>query len=243
MGKPSVGTPYAKYAKAIKPFVSFNTADKTIKPKSLADKVRRYYHLIYGKAGQPGLYNPATDVPLKLRGKTMRAVLDSEGQPFHKRIKVAFVESVEDPLNPGKLLKPKIKIKGGKVYKSNFDVTQTFYPFNINIRMMEDDDALEEAFTKRINAILAQAPQVRSWVVKCGKRQTANPKSRTGIIPYVLYLLNTYKDNVGEWLTGLVAYEFENTASLQSFLASRDALRFGKSGRKAKKRNTNPKGR
>lgn len=226
---------YEKQAKAIKRFVSFNVRDKGIKAKSLHDKVRRYYRLIYGADGGEALYNPATDVPMSFRSaKTRAAVMASEGQTPYRGIKVVFVETVEDPLNPGKLLKPRIRLKGGKVLKSNFDVTQSFYPFRVKVSRRVD---LEEAFTDDIKRILKEAPHVRKFVVKCAKRQTESPQSRTKIIPYVLYLIQRYRDTFHDWLRGLVAYEFETTASLQSFLKDRDMLRKGKSGRKARRRN------
>ena len=244
---------FVKQAEAIKRFVSFKVKDKTIKPKSLADKVRRYYHLIYGKGGQPGLYNPATDVPTRLRGKSQRKLLDSEGQPYHRSIKVAFVESTEDPNVPGKLLKPRIRVKGGRVLKSTFDVTTSFYRFRPFKGLSDDDDdgddpdttrdAIENHFTREVNRILRIAPGIKSWVVKCGKRQTGNPKSRTSILVYVLFLLGKYQSTVGDWMTGLVAFDYDQTSSLQDFLAERNKLRTGKSGRKAKRRNAPPRRR
>lgn len=216
--------------------------------KAQRAKALRYYRLIYGyrtRDGEqiPGLYNPSTDVPVRSKSaKRLRAIQDSEGQAPHKGIKVAFVESVADPSNPGKLLKPRIKLSGGQVTKTYFDVTQVFYRFRNKLKQIDIDDGdnaddiIDVWAEMEVSRILKLAPHVKIWVVKCGKRQTANPRSRTGILEYVKYLCLKY-GNAGEWLLGLVAFEFHRTASLNAFLESRNLTRKGKArGKKSKSR-------
>lgn len=229
---------------AIKSFITFRVSSKPTAYQKR--KVREHYKLIYGYRQAdgttvPGLYNPRTDVPVSSKSeKRLRAIMEAEGQEYHKGIKVAFVESVHNPLDPSKLLKPRLKYKKGEVSKTTFDVTQRFYPFKNEFKRRKHEtrelrDVVDKWADDEIERILSLAPHVKNWVVKVGKRQTGNPRSRRGIAEYLKYLCFTYK-NSGEWLRGLIAFEFHNTASLQKLLASRSLARKGARGKRKKNR-------
>lgn len=238
MASKSPASAYTRHKAAIKAFVSFDLPKQP--SQAIRRKARDYFKLIYGwrrPSGDyvAGLYNPATDVPIASRSvKRLRLIQESEGQPYVKGIRVAFVETVSHPLEPGKLLKPRIVVKGGKVIKSNFDVSQTFYPFEQSFDQIDSeetlDDIVDEWAEREVGRILEEAPHIKSWVVKVGKRQTANPRSRTGILEYVKYLCIKY-GTAGEWLRGLVAFQFHNQKSLFNFLESRKLTRKGNRGK------------
>ncbi len=203
-------------------------AHKIVKGYTHEDDVGNREHI-------PGLYNENFDVPVfvepkrvKGRKPTKRAVAaaerrlriirKSEGQDHAAESKwlkpVVFVRSTESPTQPGKLVKPKIRIVGGRVVKALADSTQTSFDFSEPLNALEDDGDIEAYLRSEVERIMEESDD-QYFAIQAGKGIIV-PVHRSRIEDYVLFYFQKYDGmhmhDSRDWMLGLVAHDFHSSA-------------------------------
>lgn len=201
--------------KAIRPFVNFNYNLKDIKAGKLSAhakrKIKLYFDSITEATSQPTYaYKP--------RNKSHRdAAFDYANQDNLKGLKVVFI-----PV-PMQGMKPELKFnKNGLTVKTGY-VSASHVTFN---KM-----ALVQNREKEVERALSKFPEkYKRFTVQCGKFERLVSSDRDSVDRQVMRLMEKYDDKeknnyFGKWLNGLFAYEFDNQADPNSFMAAKSRAR------------------